>query len=591
MAYKRLFSSVSNLSDRVVDTFRRSLAYRNALPQLAILAVVIGLAVGLVIAAFRMIIDAALSGLLEGEVDNFEQLDLLTRSVLIAVGTLLLISLMGRIKGHRREMSVAHVMDRLTNHQGYIHWKNTVLQFFTGIVAMVSGQSVGREGPAVHLGGGIASLLGRAMRLPNNSAPTLIACGVSAAIAASFNTPMAAVIFAIEVVVVEYSSISLLPVILSAVMGALINRAFFDKPLYEIVSHVGDIAIAELPLLILLGACISVAASAYIRLNILSLRISERLMPSISLRLVTAGVLTIVVAAAVPAVMGLGYDTINAAINVSVSLSLLLIIGLCKLVLTPVVVGLGMPGGVIGPMLIIGACFGAAFGIIVQELFGMGGQHIGLYAALGMAGMMAATLNAPLASLITVLELSYNPDLIFPAMIVIVVASIGTRYSFGMEGMFVEQLKYSRRELDFSPAKIALRRIGVNSILDRSFRISEKKLNYEEAKLALASNPKWLIFEDNTTMNALVAADLARFIENAPVDVLSLSEDIDLAKIPGRRFEMLPIHGTANLDETLQAMRETQRKALYVRSGTTALVSNIQGIVTIDAIETFYLPR
>ena len=585
-----MFDSFINAQRRLGDTFRRSLAYRNALPQLAALAVLIGLGVGLVVAFFRFTIDALLGYAMEGDVDNFESLGVLERSTFIAAGCVLLILIMFRVKVHRREMSVAHVMDRLTNHQGYLHWKNTLLQFVTGVIAMVTGQSVGREGPAVHLGAGVASIFGRVMRLPNNSAPTLIACGVSAAIAASFNTPMAAVIFAIEVVVVEYSSISLLPIILAAVMGASIHRGFFDEPLYEVVSSVGSISFIELPLLIILGALISLAASAYIKLNILSLRFGQRLLPKIGYRLALAGFLTITIAAFVPAVMGLGYDTINSAINIELGLAALFITGLAKLAITPIVVGLGMPGGVIGPMLIVGACFGAAFGLLIEEVFGLASQHVGLYAALGMAGMMAATLNAPLASLITVLELSYNPDLIFPAMLIIVVACIGTRYSFGLEGMFVEQLKYSRRELDFSPAKVALRRIGVNSILDRNFKRSEKKLNYDDAKALLNDNPKWLVFEDDTTVHALVAADLSRFLEDAPVEVLSLNDNIDLLKIPGRRFEMLPIHGTANLDEALHAMRETQLKALYVRRGPNVLLSNIQGIVTIDAIETFYLP-
>ena len=590
-----MFRALAQTWTRFSDTFRRSLSFRNALPQLSILAVLIGVIASLVIAAFRMLIDLILIEILDGEVDAFEKLSSLERSGLIIVGIAALSLVLYRVKSRRREMSVAHVIDRLTNHQGYIHWKNTVLQFFCGVIAMVSGQSVGREGPAVHLGAGVASILGRAMRLPNNSAPTLIGCGVSASIAASFNTPMAAVIFALEVVVLEYSGTNLIPIILAAVVGALINQAIFDEPLYTVVTTVGSIDFIELPFLIVLGALLSIAAALYIRLNITTLKFAQKLLPSLPMRLACAGMLTLLVALVVPEVMGLGYDSINSAINLSSTLQVLVAVGFAKLFLTPIVCGMGVPGGAIGPMLIVGACLGAAFGLAANASFGIGEGHLGLYAALGMAGMMAATLNAPLASLITVLELSYNPQLVFPAMLIIVVACIGTRYSFGLEGLFVEQLKHSRRELDFSPARVALRRIGISSVLDRNLVMLPKRLDYEEAKAALASNPRWCVFEDNNTINnsvhALMAADLSRFLDEAPVAVLSLEEQVDLFKIPGRRIELIPIHETANLDEALTALRETERDALYVRSSGLLPINSVKGLVTIEAIENFYLPH
>ena len=109
-------------------------------------------------------------------------------------------------------------MERLSRHQGHLPAKNALVQFFGGILALATGQSGGREGPVIHLGAASASLMGQAFRLPNNSVRVLVACGTASAIAGSFNTPLAGVIFAMEVVMMEYTLGSFIPVIIAAVV-------------------------------------------------------------------------------------------------------------------------------------------------------------------------------------------------------------------------------------------------------------------------------------------------------------------------------------------------------------------------------------
>jgi len=113
-------------------------------------------------------------------------------------------------------------MERLSRHQGHLPIRNAIVQFFGGILALISGQSGGREDPAIHLGAASSSLLGQAFSLPNNSIRTLVACGTAAAIAGSFNTPIAGVIFAMEVVMMEFTIGSFIPVIIAAVASTLL---------------------------------------------------------------------------------------------------------------------------------------------------------------------------------------------------------------------------------------------------------------------------------------------------------------------------------------------------------------------------------
>ncbi|MGO1233586.1 MAG: chloride channel protein, partial [Marinobacter sp.] len=179
------------ITENLIPVFRRKLSGVDALPQLAVLGLLSGLVTGGVILLFRLAIEWPLEYFLPGAgYESFEELDLLTRGLLPLTGALGLGLLLHRLAIHDRKVGVVHIMERLNYHQGYISFKSAVVQFIAGVTTVATGQSAGREGPAVHLGAAFSSLLGQWMRLPNNSIRTLVACGCAAAISASFNTPI-----------------------------------------------------------------------------------------------------------------------------------------------------------------------------------------------------------------------------------------------------------------------------------------------------------------------------------------------------------------------------------------------------------------
>lgn len=575
-------------TQRLLANFRHSLAYIDALPQLTLLGLIIGLFTGVIIVIFRLLIDLPLSYFLDARPDNFEAMPTHMLWLLIMGGTLPIAALLHFAGKNRGQTGVSHVIDRLHNYQGQLPSSNWLVQFFGAALCMLSGQSVGREGPAVHLGAGVASKLGKWLQLPNNSLLTLIACGVAAGISASFDTPMAGVIFAMEVVVMEYTIVGFVPVILASVMGTMVSQVVFGEASNFKIGPVDMGSLLELPYMIVMGLAISVCAAAYIKLNLGAMRLSKY---PVALRVIIAGLLTATIATGVPEVMGLGYDTVNAVITGEVLLISLLIIGAAKLFLTPVVIGLGMPGGVIGPLLVVGACLGGVMGTFFEAALPNLGASPGFYVVLGMAGMMAATLNAPLAALVAVLELSYNPNMIFPAMLVIVVSCICTRQFFSLDSIFTEQLRLTNRLPEEGPANSALRRAGVGSILDKKVKPCAQTHDYEQAKLLLADKPRWIIIENENSKYALQAADLAKYLEEAPVEVLSLEKDIDLMEIPGRRHRLHPIHETATLYEALKAMRAKDTDMLYVARHRSPLISDVFGLVRLTDIENFYQPK
>ncbi len=567
------------------DRLRLQLANADALPQLTLLGLICGILAALVIVAFRWIITSPLQ-LLPLHSENFEGLPPQWRFALPVAGATLLALIYSVCDKKYQGTGVSHVLDRLHNFQGRLPLGNTLLQFFGAAICLISGQSVGREGPSVHLGAGTGSALGQWLKLPNNSLRPLIACGVAAAIAASFNTPMAGLIFAMEVVLMEYTIAGFIPVMLAAVTGATVSRIFFGEEANFIVGELQISSLWELPYIACCGLVIAACAAVFIRLQVLTYRFHRH---PIALRLIIAGLLTGCVALLVPQVMGMGYDTIEQAMTEQIGLQLLLLVIAAKLFVTAISLGLGMPGGVIGPSLVIGACIGGVLGICGQAIFLQDSASTGVYVMLGMGAMMAAVLNAPLAALIALLELTYNPQILFPGMLIIVVSCLCSRQAFRCEGIFQTQLHCQGKKLHAGIAHPLLARTGVASLMETHFISSSQQLTAASARQLLQHNPRWLLINNTDSAWLLAPADLAAHLDTqSDTDNSNSTELIDLLQIPGRRLQVCGLPLQANLLEAQQLLRERNCEALYVYSQTTAF--SPAGVITRQAIEDYYHP-
>ena len=161
------------------------------------------------------------------------------------------------LKPKDRSVGVVHVIERLDYHQGFLPLKNAAVQFVTAAISLLSGHSVGREGPSIHLGAAAGSSLGRSLRVPNNSVRILVGCGVAAAIAAAFNTPLAGVIFAMEVVIMDYTVIGFTPVIIAAVSATTLTRITFGDDTAFTLPDLDINSVQELPIVAFMGVSVS----------------------------------------------------------------------------------------------------------------------------------------------------------------------------------------------------------------------------------------------------------------------------------------------------------------------------------------------
>ncbi len=568
--------------DTLFTQFRHRLAHVDALPQLALLGIVSGIVTGLIAVAFRLAIEWPLELFLPTQQsEGFESLTLEARLLLPLAGTILLVVVMRRRSKAQRQCGVGHVIERYQQHQAHLPASNAIVQFIAGALAAVSGHSVGREGPAVHLGATCSSLLGQKLGLPNNSLRIMVGCGVAAAIAASFNTPLAGVILAMEVVLMEYTVTGFIPIILSSVSGALISRVCFgDAPAFSIPTLAMG-SMLELPFLIFCGIIVGLASSVVLKLH---KYIQDLKTLSLTTRLLTAGILTSLAAAFVPQVMGVGYDTVEAAMLGNLSFTLLLTIAVTKLLLSTATIALGVPGGSIGPTLVIGACLGGAMGIIGTSLSPENSASSGFYATIGMGAMMAGVLNAPLAALMALLELTYNSAILLPAMLVIVIATITARLTSRLPGLFLIGRNPERYT---SPVFQSLSRAGVTSLMTRNFIAHTPLLSFEQAKILLNQHPEWIVIEKDDERFILRPSDLAHHIQTMLADE-SQHKAIDLLEIPGERWRLHPIHQRATLQEALMLIREKNGFALHVTQPHTTASSPVAGIITRDQIDNYY---
>src|ERR1041385_7875760 len=296
---------------------------------------------------------------------------------------------------------------------------STVLgKFFCTSATLACGIPLGREGPSVQVGAGIASILGRRLGLRPEKVKGLIPVGAAAAIAAAFNTPMAAVLFALEEVVGDLHAPVLGSVVLAsatswAVLRLLLgNNPLFHVPQYELV-HPVEFAIYAV--LGVLGGFLSIAFTKLLlgmRQRFLLLPLKTRWWHP-----VVGGLMVGVMGWFVPQVLGVGYSYVGEALNGSMALKLMLLLVVLKLFAITTCYASGNAGGIFGPSLFLGAMLGGALGHVAHQLFPAHTATAGAYALVGMGALFAGIVRAPMTSVLMIFEMTRDYTVIVPLMI------------------------------------------------------------------------------------------------------------------------------------------------------------------------------
>jgi H+/Cl- antiporter ClcA len=565
------------------EALNTNLARPDAQWQPALLGLIVGILSGSVIIAFRFLAELGQATLLPNAIpENYEELKWPLILLLPIISGLMIGVLFTFFWPNKKVVGIIHVMERLAYFQGHLGWPGFIKQFLGATLATIGGHSIGREGPSIHLGAASGSLLGQYLKLPNNTLRTLIACGCASGIAASFNTPLAGVIFAMEVVIMEYSVTGFIPVILAAVSATGLSiLAFGNEPVFSIPT-LELTSLKELPFVALLGLLTGLFSTLFIKsMEVTATRSREW---SFLVRATLASIIVALCGLAFPQVMGIGYDSVNSAMLSEFSLSLLAGILFVKLIATTAAVGLGIPGGLIGPTLFIGAMLGGSVGYISGLSFPEFISDSGVYALLGMGAMMAATLQAPLAALIAILELTGNPSIIFPGMLAIVIAELTRSELFHQPSIFRALLQARGLDYQANPMSQLLHRIGVASVMSKNYVPLPLTITQKEAQEALKQEPQWLLLENEGIPEAAMpAVDLARHLKEQ-----ATGKEINLKEIPAQRRELVGIHMRSTLKEASDQMRKAGIDFLFVYDTPAPTFTRTRGVLLKEAIESAY---
>jgi CIC family chloride channel protein len=333
------------------------------------------------------------------------------------VGSLGIGYLLYRYFPDARGSGVPQTKAALYAREGRITLRTVLGKFFCTSATLASGIPLGREGPSVQVGAGIGSVLGRLLGLRSEQVKNLIAVGAAAAIAAAFNTPLAAVLFSLEEIVGDLHAPVIGVVVLASATAWMVLRVFlgnhplFKVPQYQLVSP------AEFAVYAVLGVAGGVVSAAFAKL----LRMRERFLrfpqKTVWFQPVVGGLLVGVVGWFVPQVLGVGYGFVGDALNGNMAFNLMLLLVVLKLLTVTTSYASGNAGGMFGPALFIGAMLGGTVGTAAHHLFPAYTATPGAYALVGMGAVFAGIVRAPMTSVLMIFEMTQDYAVIVPLMI------------------------------------------------------------------------------------------------------------------------------------------------------------------------------
>jgi CIC family chloride channel protein len=291
-------------------------------------------------------------------------------------------------------------------------------KFITGVLCIGSGHSMGREGPSVQIGAGLASVVGRWVPLSTARVKDLVPVGAAGALAAAFNTPVAAILFALEEIIGDMNATLLGSTVVASVASVVVERSIlgneplFRVPAYHLQHAVELLAYAALGIL---GGVVSLvfckALLSLRRLFLTSPRWTRVWQPAIG-GLVIGGILVFR-----PEVMGVGYEYVDQALNGSLVFKTMVLLCVMKLVATTVSYSSGNAGGIFAPSLYIGAMAGGAVGTVVHRLAPLQTADAGAYALVGMGTLFAGIIRAPMTSVFMIFEITQDYQILVPLMV------------------------------------------------------------------------------------------------------------------------------------------------------------------------------
>ncbi|HSA93440.1 MAG TPA: chloride channel protein [Terriglobales bacterium] len=457
--------------------------------------------------------------------------------------------------------------------QGEIPSKTVWGKFLTGVLCVGSGHSMGREGPSVQIGAGIASVVGRWLGLSRRRVQELVPVGAAAALSAAFNTPLAAVLFALEEIIGDMNAAVIGSTVLASVSAVIVersilgNEALFRVPQYHLVHP------AELLAYAVLGVAGGITSLVFCK-GLLRLRAFFQSLPRSTrvLQPAMGGLAIGILLVFSPQVMGVGYEYVDQALNGSLPLKMLLLLCALKLVATIVSYASGNAGGIFAPSLYLGAMLGGAVGVLVNRVAPFPTGDVGAYALVGMGALFAGIIRAPMTSVLMIFELTQDYQIVIALMVANMISFLISR-KYQPKPIYHALLEQDGVHLPGPETRLSVGTWRAKDLMTREFTVVSADATVQQA---------WEIAQKNRAECFLVG-------EDGRVHGLLLRSEVEKAVHAGQgqrpvTFFLLQEWQQAFPDYPLELTLETFSKTpglLPVVSRTDA--SKVEGIITRDS--------
>ena len=482
-------------------------------------------------------------------------------------------------KGH----GVPEVMEAVALRSGHIRARVSAVKILASAISIGCGGSVGREGPIVQIGSSVGSTVGQLLRVSRDRLRTLVGCGAAAGIAATFNAPIAGVLFAVEILLGEFGVATFSPIVLSSVTATTISRHYFgDFPAF-VVPDYRVVSVWELPLYGGLGICAALIGVLFVIILYKSEDLFDALPMPEYLKPILGGLIMGAVINFLPQTFGVGYGAINMALTDQVVWWMLLLLALAKVMATSITIGGGMSGGIFAPSLFIGAMTGGFFGSVVNHYLPVITANSGAYALVGMGGVVAAATNAPITAIIIIFELTGQYTIILPLMITCITATLlATILKRGN----IYTIKLMRRGITLNKGReqSILQKIMVQDVMDKEIRaVKESTFLSDVIKAFQEHNTSYLeVVDDNGELSGIISFRdirqvlqeeqlghlvVAKEVATSPVVTVTSLEDAEAAlrKMGKTGVSQLPVVDIHNPRRVVGVIHEKDITAAYDR--------------------------
>jgi chloride channel protein, CIC family len=370
-----------------------------------------------------------------------------------------------KIKGH----GIPEAMEAVLVNRSRIQPRVAILKPISAAIAIGTGGPFGAEGPIIQTGGAVGSLIGQLLHTTASERKVLLACGAAAGMSATFNTPIAGVILAIELLLFEFKSRSFIPLVIASTLATAVHMQLLGAgPMFHVAAMDFDIP-RGLPFYLLLGGLCGLAAVGFTRLLYWTEDLFEKL-PIDELWWPAIGALGLgIIGYFVPQVLGVGYDTIGDILNANLVLKVLIVVMLAKSVALVVSLGSGTSGGLLAPMFMSSAAMGGAFAKILNAIIPSAHLSAGAFALVAMGAVFGAASRATFSFIIFAFEITRDYNSVLPLMLVSVIADGIAMLLMPRASIMTEKLRRRGLRIPHEYEADVLYHMTVSQTMDQDF--------------------------------------------------------------------------------------------------------------------------